>query len=155
MTLSRTGGRKARPRPSRAASGAGGRASPASEEHGPPPLFGEWLRVQLRARRMSQRQLAARSGVDHATVSRLLNEDREPSLDTAMKLAQVLFELGHGTDEEQYLALLSGIGAGTPAKRVEHALRADGALDEIAVRRVMDYYIGVRRTAARSRDQSA
>ena len=104
---------------------------------------------------MSQRQLAARSGVDHATVSRLLNENREPSLDPAMKLAQVLFELERGTDEEQYLALLSGIGVGTLAKRVEHALRADGALDEVAVRRVMDYYVAVRGTATRSRDQSA
>jgi transcriptional regulator with XRE-family HTH domain len=32
--------------------------------------FNEWLRVELRARRMSQRQLAQRSGVAHSTISR-------------------------------------------------------------------------------------
>ena len=33
--------------------------------------FNEWLRAQLKAKKMSQRQLAQQSGVDHSTISRL------------------------------------------------------------------------------------
>jgi transcriptional regulator with XRE-family HTH domain len=31
--------------------------------------FNEWLRTQLKAKKMSQRQLAQQSGVDHSTIS--------------------------------------------------------------------------------------
>ena len=53
-------------------------------------VFNLWLRRQLRERPMSQRQLAALSGVDHSTISRLLRHDRTPSLATATKLAGAL-----------------------------------------------------------------
>ena len=49
--------------------------------------FNEWLRAQLKAKKMSQRQLAQQSGVDHSTISRLIRGDRMPSLGTATKLA--------------------------------------------------------------------
>jgi len=38
--------------------------------------FNEWLRTQLKAKKMSQRQLAQQSGVDHSTISRLVRGDR-------------------------------------------------------------------------------
>ena len=38
--------------------------------------FNEWLRAQLKAKKMSQRQLAQQSGVDHSTISRLIRGDR-------------------------------------------------------------------------------
>jgi len=44
----------------------------------------------MRARGLSGRQLAARSGVDHSTISRLLNSGRNPSYATARKLARAL-----------------------------------------------------------------
>ena len=55
--------------------------------------FNEWLRAQLKAKKMSQRQLAQQSGVDHSTISRLIRGDRMPSLGTATKLARGLREL--------------------------------------------------------------
>jgi transcriptional regulator with XRE-family HTH domain len=103
---------------------------------------------------MSQRHLASRSGVSHATISRILREHREPNLDTAMKLAGVLLELKIGREAEHYVALLSGIGGVTPPRRVEHALRADQSLDEVRIRGIMDYYLSIRQVAAR-RDRSA
>jgi transcriptional regulator with XRE-family HTH domain len=103
---------------------------------------------------MSQRQLAARSGVSHATISRILREHREPNLDTAMRLARVLLELNSQSHAEHYVALLSGIGGAMPARRVEHALRADESLDEVRIRGIMDYYLSIRQVAGR-RDRSA
>jgi transcriptional regulator with XRE-family HTH domain len=155
MTLDRAGERTARPRTTRTARTIAGRSSAAPGDKTSRSPFAGWLRVQLRARRMSQRQLASRSGVSHATISRLLNEDREPSLGTAMDLARVLLDLGSGADEEQYLAMLSAIRNDDPARRVAYALRADEAMDEVATRRVMDYYLAIRRTAAQPRDRSA
>lgn len=149
-----TEGRRARPGLSRAATPARVRAGPASCSGAATTSFSEWLRVQLRSRRMSQRHLASRSGVSHATISRILREHREPNLDTAMSLARVLLELSSQSDAEHYVALLSGIGGFTSPKRVEHALRADESLDEVRIRRIMDYYLSIRQVAAR-RDQLA
>jgi len=154
MTLNQTAGRRARQQSARAArdEGVGPRAS---REERPALSFRDWLRVQLRARRMSQRQLATRSGISHATISRILNEDREPGLDTATRLAEVLLDLHGRTDDPRDVALLSSIGAADPAKRVEHALRADSSLDAFTVRRVMDYYLAVRQAAGRPRERPA
>jgi transcriptional regulator with XRE-family HTH domain len=60
--------------------------------------FNEWLRAQLKAKKMSQRQLAQQSGVDHSTISRLIRGDRMPSLGTATKLARGLRELRDRAD---------------------------------------------------------
>ena len=67
--------------------------------------FNEWLRAQLKAKKMSQRQLAQQSGVDHSTISRLVRGDRTPSLGTATKLARGLRELRDETDTPQYFGL--------------------------------------------------
>ncbi len=105
--------------------------------------FNDWLRTQLKAKKMSQRQLAQQSGVDHSTISRLIRGDRMPSLGTATKLARGLRELREDADTTQYLGLVS-TGSTNPTARVEYALRADELLSEAQVRQIMEYYLAVR-----------
>jgi transcriptional regulator with XRE-family HTH domain len=105
--------------------------------------FNEWLRAQLKAKKMSQRQLAQQSGVDHSTISRLIRGDRMPSLGTATKLARGLRELREDADTPQYLGLVAA-GSANPTARVEYALRADELLSEPQVRQIMEYYLAVR-----------
>ena len=119
--------------------------------------FNEWLRAQLKAKKMSQRQLAQQSGVDHSTISRLIRGDRMPSLGTATKLARGLRELRDDADTPQYLGLVAA-GNTNPTARVEYALRADELLSEPQVRQIMEYYLAVRmrrygRTIPAGRDQ--
>jgi transcriptional regulator with XRE-family HTH domain len=106
--------------------------------------FNEWLRSRLKARKMSQRQLAQASGVDHSTISRLVRGDRTPSLGTATKLARGLGEIREGANAPQYLGLVSGGSTMNPTARVEYSLRADDALGEAQVRQIMEYYLAVR-----------
>ena len=105
--------------------------------------FNDWLRTQLKAKKMSQRQLAQQSGVDHSTISRLIRGDRMPSLGTATKLARGLRELRDDADTTQYLGLVT-TGSTNPTARVEYALRADELLSEAQVRQIMEYYLAVR-----------
>jgi transcriptional regulator with XRE-family HTH domain len=105
--------------------------------------FNEWLRAQLKAKKMSQRQLAQQSGVDHSTISRLIRGDRMPSLGTATKLARGLREIREDTDTPAALGVVS-VGPQNPTARVEYALRADEALAEPQVRQIMEYYLAVR-----------
>jgi transcriptional regulator with XRE-family HTH domain len=105
--------------------------------------FNEWLRTQLKAKKMSQRQLAQQSGVDHSTISRLIRGDRTPSLGTATKLARGLREIHDEADTPQYFGLIAS-GTTHPTARVEYALRADDYLAEPQVRQVMEYYLAVR-----------
>jgi transcriptional regulator with XRE-family HTH domain len=105
--------------------------------------FNEWLRAQLKSKKMSQRQLAQQSGVDHSTISRLIRGDRMPSLGTATKLARGLRELRDDADTPQYLGLVAS-GSMNPTARVEYALRADDLLSEPQVRQIMEYYLAVR-----------
>jgi transcriptional regulator with XRE-family HTH domain len=105
--------------------------------------FNEWLRTQLKAKKMSQRQLAQQSGVDHSTISRLIRGDRMPSLGTATKLARGLRELRDDADTTQYLGVV-GSGSMNPTARVEYSLRADELLSEAQVRQIMEYYLAVR-----------
>jgi transcriptional regulator with XRE-family HTH domain len=105
--------------------------------------FNEWLQEQLKAKKMSQRQLAQQSGIDHSTISRLIRGDRTPSLATATALARGLRELRDDTDMPVYLNVVSA-GSANPMARVEYALRADEYLTEAQVRQIMEYYIAVR-----------
>jgi len=105
--------------------------------------FNEWLRAQLKAKKMSQRQLAQQSGVDHSTISRLIRGDRMPSLGTATKLARGLRELRDDSDTSVALGVVS-MGPQNPTARVEYSLRADEALSEPQVRQIMEYYLAVR-----------
>jgi transcriptional regulator with XRE-family HTH domain len=105
-------------------------------------VFNLWLRRQLRERRMTQRQLAHLSGVDHSTISRLMAGDRVPSLDTAAKLARAL----HASNEDigTELGFVDGRPV-LPTQRVEAALRGDSELDDADVRALMEEYIARRR----------
>src|SRR4026209_1928934 len=105
--------------------------------------FNEWLRAQLKAKKMSQRQLAQQSGVDHSTISRLIRGARMPSRGAAAKLARGLRELREDADTAQYLGLVTA-GAMNPTARFEYALRADDMLSEPQVRQIMEYYLAVR-----------
>ncbi len=102
--------------------------------------FSEWLRTQLKARRMSQRLLAERSGVDHSTISRIVSGERTPRLDTAAKLTR---ELG-GVAERDRISTGAPPPGSHPTARVEEALRADALLSESQVRQVMEYYLAAR-----------
>ena len=111
-----------------------------------PRTFNHWLQAQLKARRLTQRQLAQRSGVDHSTISRLMRGDRVPSLHTATLLAR-----GLGIPPDAMRLDGDGFGDhGSPAARVEYALRSDDLLSEAAVREIMDVYLAVRRRRPRN-----
>lgn len=106
--------------------------------------FHEWLQGQLKARKMSQRQLAQKSGVDHSSISRLIRGDRMPSLRTAMRLAR-----GMDPSDGDPRSLRQEAATGTnSAARVEYALRADDQLSEADVREIMLYYLTARRGRA-------
>src|SRR5581483_9255590 len=120
-----------------------GKAQPESMTSQNGRAFNEWLRAQLKAKKMSQRQLAQQSGVDHSTISRLIRGDRMPSLGTATKLARGLRELRDDADTPAYLGMVS-TAQSNPTARVEYALRADELLSEAQVRQVMEYYLAVR-----------
>jgi transcriptional regulator with XRE-family HTH domain len=104
--------------------------------------FSEWLRRELRARRMSLRQLAARSGVNASTVSRVARGDRRPSLRTALRFVNVLHEGQDAFDPATHLRSVSR--EFDPVAGIERALRADSQLSEANVRRVMRLYHGLR-----------
>ncbi len=109
------------------------------------PAFNKWLQAQLKAKRLTQRQLAQKSGVDHSTVSRLLRGERVPSLRTAAMLAR-----GLGWPEEAGPYDDRFLGTKSPTARVEYALRSDEHLDEPGVRAIMDMYLTERvQTATR------
>ena len=105
--------------------------------------FNEWLRSQLRVKKMSQRQLAMQAGVDHSTISRLLRGDRTPSLGTATKLARGLREVLDETETTRYFGVVENATV-NPVARVEYALRSDDALTEAHVRRLMESYLAMR-----------
>lgn len=120
-------------------------------------VFNLWLRRQMSARRMSQRQLAALSGVDHSTISRLLREDRQPSLTTATKLVHALRGVPSDAAEPATADFFDRMPEEVvfPARRVELALRADEELDDDQVRRLMTLYLSARRRNAESRSGPA
>jgi transcriptional regulator with XRE-family HTH domain len=105
--------------------------------------FREWLRVHMRARSMSIRLLAHRSGVNASTISRIVRGERRPSLRTAIRLAQVL---RGDTDESTVTYFENSFArrATDPVAVVERALRSDERLTDADVRRVMLLYQAVR-----------
>lgn len=108
-----------------------------------PRSFNTWLRGQLKEKKMSQRQLALQSGVDHSTISRLIKGDRMPSLGTATKLARGLREIRDESEGPAYFASVSSRQL-LPTTRVEYALRGDDLLNENDVRELMQAYITLR-----------
>lgn len=100
--------------------------------------FSDWLDTQLRARRMSLRQLADRSGVNVSTVSRILHGKRHPSLRTALLLSHALEPARPSGGSE--LSTTLGRGDLNSVATVERALRADPQLTDAAVHRLMTLY---------------
>src|SRR5918995_3457753 len=119
-----------------------------------PRSFNAWLRGQLKEKKMSQRQLALQSGVDHSTISRLIKGDRMPSLGTATKLARGLREISDDSDGPAYFASMNA-RAVLPTTRVEYALRGDDSLTEADVRELMQAYISLRQRRIRSEGNGA
>ncbi|HLE58888.1 MAG TPA: helix-turn-helix domain-containing protein [Candidatus Limnocylindria bacterium] len=115
-----------------------------------PHSFNSWLRGQLKEKKMSQRQLALQSGVDHSTISRLIKGDRMPSLGTATRLARGLREIGEEDDGPAYFASMSARQQ-LPTARVEYALRGDDLLSEGDVHDLMQVYISHRTRRMRER----
>ncbi|MEP7081850.1 MAG: helix-turn-helix transcriptional regulator [Chloroflexota bacterium] len=114
-----------------------------------PRSFNAWLRGQLKEKKMSQRQLALQSGVDHSTISRLIKGDRMPSLGTATKLARGLREIPDDGEGPAYFASMSRSQM-LPTARVEYALRGDEALTEPDVHELMQAYLVLRSRRVRS-----
>ena len=56
------------------------------------------MRDAMAERRISQRALAMRSGIDHSTISRLLARGRVPSLSTAIAIVRILGPRSRGAD---------------------------------------------------------
>jgi transcriptional regulator with XRE-family HTH domain len=108
--------------------------------------FRDWLTLQLRARRMSLRQLANRSGVNVSTVSRIVRGERRPTLHTAVRLARVVRDSADESSATRFFGSLTADSL-DPVREVERALRADGLLDDEDVRRVMQAYLEARRPA--------
>ena len=109
---------------------------------GEPPTFTAWLQQRLEASRLSQRQVANKSGIDHSTISRLLRGERMPSLRTATLLAKAV-----GGAEAATMPDVMNVPASSRSRPadVEYALRSDESLTEAKVRQIMDYYLIVRR----------
>lgn len=109
--------------------------------------FSDWLETQLRARRMSLRQLAGRSGVHVSTVSRILHGQRRPSLRTALLLSRALAPAQMPAEPDLPVTLARGdIAAATT---VERSLRADPLLSDAAVHRLMILYHTLRTERSR------
>jgi transcriptional regulator with XRE-family HTH domain len=108
--------------------------------------FRDWLTLQLRARRMSLRQLAHRSGVNVSTVSRIVRGERRPTLHTAVRLARVVRETADESSATRFFGSLTSDSL-DPIREVERALRADDRLDDGDVRRVMHAYLEARRVS--------
>jgi transcriptional regulator with XRE-family HTH domain len=108
----------------------------------------DWLRTHLKARRMSQRQLAEKSGVDHSSISRLLAGGRTPSLRTATQLAKALGVAEPSIDDPDPAAVRAATRPLDPIAAVERALRADDRLAEADIARLMRHYHALRRETA-------
>jgi transcriptional regulator with XRE-family HTH domain len=112
--------------------------------------FRDWLTVQLRARRMSLRQLAHRSGVNVSTVSRIVRGERRPTLHTAVRLARVVRDAADESSATRFFGSLTPEQL-DPVREVERALRADDQLEDDDVRRVMKTYLDARTPASEPR----
>jgi transcriptional regulator with XRE-family HTH domain len=93
--------------------------------------FGQWLAEQLEGRRLSGRRLAHLSGLHPSTISRLLRDQRRPTVATAERLVAAL---GGGPPYVGPERRSNQVG------RVEHALRDDELLTPGDVNRIMRRY---------------
>jgi len=121
---------------------------PPDPNHEGATAFSVWLGSYLKVRRMSQRQLAERSGIDHSSISRLIRGGRMPSLRTAARLAKALGVSEPGVGEREPVELRTTRRPLDPIGNVERALRADDQMTEADIRRLMRQYLALRREGA-------
>lgn len=88
--------------------------------------LGEFLREQRDAKNMSQRDLAAASGLGQSYISMLERNGRQPSWDATRKLAKAL-----GVDHGQFL-MATGLLQAAPTSLVEASGRPDSELLQLA-----------------------
>lgn len=77
------------------------------------------IEFELKRKNMSQKDLATKLGVSEVTVSRWLNGERDPSIETLNRIADELgcatsafFVTGDATDEKKAAGEKSGMGTG-------------------------------------------
>ena len=86
--------------------------------------FAGWLRDAMAERGLTQRALAMRTGINHATISRLVTGARSPSLSTAVAILRVLGTRplrGHATTHYLRPSRPSLSRASRPAKDAQPA----------------------------------
>jgi transcriptional regulator with XRE-family HTH domain len=94
--------------------------------------FGAWIRTRLTLRGLSQRQLSARTGVHHSTISRLLRGEHQVSLRTALVIQAALAR----DEDDRYV---SGPDPLHPAALFTK-LRSDGRLSDHEIAAVVRLY---------------
>jgi transcriptional regulator with XRE-family HTH domain len=99
--------------------------------------FRAYLVAEMRRRRWTQRYLAARSGVDHSTISRILTQTRSPSLETVERLRDALRGGSLGAPHDW-------TGLQATVRAIADTLTADPRMDPDRVNEVIDFYIQVR-----------
>lgn len=111
--------------------------------------FRKWLGRELRSRRMSRRQLGERSGVNASTISRILRGGRRPKLRTAVAIIRAI---NGATDEASATHYIGAFrDEHDPVAAVERSLRADPAIDEGGITRIMQLYLSTRHESATAR----
>lgn len=76
--------------------------------------LGEWLRMELQERDLTQSQVAVYAGVGQATISGILNKEHIPKVETLFRLADLL-----GTPREEVLRLAGHLPPGSSSDTVE------------------------------------
>ena len=95
-----------------------------------------WLVSHMRARALTARALAARAGLHHSTLSRILRGEEVPTLATLDRLAAVLGDLPVGFPVAH---------VDSPIDAVVQALAGDTVLTAQDRRAVLHYYLAERR----------
>lgn len=94
--------------------------------------FSSWLAEQLRSMGMTRRSLARRSGLNPSTISRLLRDERRPTIETAERIVAALGSPNAYRGPDRRIDIVG---------RVRHELCADPTLRPRDVDRVMARYL--------------
>jgi len=97
--------------------------------------FDAWLAAELKRVGLSQFRLARLSGLHRSTISRLLHGQRQPTVETAARIAVAIASIGPYDGAERRTDVVA---------RVRHELAADPTLRPQDVQRVMTRYVRVR-----------
>ena len=104
--------------------------------------FREWLAERARIRSLSHAQLAMRCGIDRSTVSRIMKGNRQPTLDTAIRLLRVL------EDRNTPPTFASVARAADPTFRLGRVLHDDPLLSAAQCAELLQRYREMRNTSS-------